>query len=378
MGKQISQKKILFIIGTRPELIKTIPVYLSFKNYDKYNVALCNTGQHKEMVSDLLKFYKIKPEFNLNVMEEGQTLEGLTIKLFKKLSNVYDIYKPELVFVQGDTTTALVGAMQAFYKKVPVAHIESGLRTYDIYSPFPEEINRQLISRIASLNFAPTIKAKENLIREGIHSSRIYVVGNTVIDALFLTLNIVEKLDINLVYHKIKYRPKNKQYILITTHRRENFGENLKNICLAIKSLADKFKDIDFVFPVHPNPNVRKIVYKYLMGIDNIFIIEPVIYPYFIFLMANCYFIMTDSGGIQEEAPSLKKPVLVLRDKTERIEAEEKGLVKVVGTNPENIIEEASKLILNLDEYKKFIGASNPYGDGKASKRILQIIEDYL
>jgi len=361
-------KKLLFIFGTRPEAIKIIPVYKKFKDSNLFDVKICITAQHREMLDDVMDFFEIKADYDLNLMQKNQSLENLSMRILNKVSDILKKEKFDLVFVHGDTTTSFFSALAAFYNRIDVVHIEAGLRTYDIYSPFPEEINRQLTSRIAKYHFAPTKKAKENLLNENVNFKNIYVVGNSVIDALFLTLK-------KLPNQKIQ---NSKPYILITGHRRENFGEGFLNICNAIKELAIKYKNYDFIYPVHLNPNVRKPVFKILSGLSNVKLIEPVNYPNFVQLMANSYLILTDSGGVQEEAPSLKKPVLVMRDTTERPEAFKKGLLKLVGTNKNKIIAEVSNLIENKDEYNKMIKDENPYGDGKTSERIFNIIKEKI
>lgn len=371
-----AKRKIMFIFGTRPEAIKIAPIYHKFMEYqDIFEVKLCFSGQHKEMVSEIIEFFDLRCDFNLKIMKRNQSLENLTANLMLKISSILETEKPDLVLVQGDTTTAFVGALAAFYKKVKVAHIEAGLRTYDKYSPFPEELNRELISRIADLHFAPTQKSKENLVKEGIDRKKIFVVGNSVIDALFYTLKKIEKEKILNCPYQVSEKRK---FILITSHRRENIGEALLNICSAIKELAEKYKDIDFVFPVHLNPNIRNTVKRLLNKIKNVYLLKPLNYTQFVYLMSKCYLILTDSGGIQEEAPSLYKPVLVLRDKTERIEGLEAGSSILVGTNKDNIVKNVSFFIENPQEYKKFAKIHNPYGDGKTAERIVRIIRDVL
>ena len=360
-------KKLLFIFGTRPEAIKMIPIYKRFKESNLFDVKICITAQHREMLDDVMNFFGVKADYDLNLMKKNQTLEELSSNVLNGVSDILKKEKFDLVFVHGDTTTSFFSSMAAFYNKVDVAHIEAGLRTYNIYSPFPEEINRQLTSRIAKFHFAPTKKAKENLLKENLNFKNIYVVGNSVIDALFLTLKKLSSQILNP-----------NPYILITAHRRENFGKKFEDICEAIKELAIKYKQFDFIYPVHLNPNVRGVVFKILSNIENVKLIEPQNYPNFMKLMAESYLILTDSGGVQEEAPSLNKPVLVLRDTTERPEALESGAIKLVGTNKEKIIKEVTNLIENKEEYKKMAKAFNPYGDGKTSDRIFEIIKKEL
>jgi UDP-N-acetylglucosamine 2-epimerase (non-hydrolysing) len=364
-------KKLLFIFGTRPEAIKMIPIYKKFKESKLFDVKICITAQHRKMLDDVIEFFGVKADYDLNIMQSNQTLEELTSRLLIKISKILEEYKPNLVFVQGDTTTSFVASLASFYKKIDIAHIEAGLRTNNRYSPFPEEINRQLTARIAKYHFAPTIKAKENLLKENIKENNIYVVGNSVIDALFLTLNRIKNKKLEL-----PYKLNNKKFILITAHRRENFGEGFLNICNSIKELALKYPQIDFVYPVHLNPNVQKPVKKILSNIKNVYLIEPLKYENFIYLMSKAYIILTDSGGIQEEAPSLGKPVLVMRKNTERPEAVEVGTVKLVGTT--KIVDEVTLLLENENEYLRYKKLKNPYGDGKTSEKVYSIIKDVL
>lgn len=361
-------KNILLVFGTRPEAIKMIPIYNALKLYGQFNVLICITAQHREMLDDVMNFFDVKADYDLDIMQPNQTLETLTSRLLLKISYVLEDCKPILVFVHGDTTTSFVTSLASFYKKIDVAHIEAGLRTHDKYSPFPEEINRQLTSKIAKYHFAPTLISKQNLLEENINEKDIFVVGNSVIDALFLTLEKIKDVKKNLVY-----TPSDKKFVLITGHRRENFGDGFLNICYSIKELALKYREIDFVYPVHLNPNVQKPVKEILSDIENVYLIEPLKYESFIYLMSMSYIILTDSGGIQEEAPSLGKPVLVMRENTERPEALEAGTVKLVGTT--RIVSEVKKLIEDTNEYTKFISKINPYGDGKTSLKITDIIK---
>lgn len=357
-------KNLLFIFGTRPEAIKMIPIYLKFKESSLFDVKICITAQHREMLDDVMEFFEVKADYDLNLMKKNQTLEELSYNVLNKVSNILKNEKFDLVFVHGDTTTSFFSALAAFYNKIDVVHIEAGLRTYDIYSPYPEELNRQCTARIAKYHFVPTEKSKQNLLNENVNFKNIYVVGNSVIDALFLTLKKISTTKQN-----------SKPYILITGHRRENFGEGFLNICNAIKELAIKYKNYDFIYPVHLNPNVREPVFKILTNLSNVKLIDPVNYPKFVELMANSYLILTDSGGVQEEAPSLKKPVLVMRNTTERPEALNEGVIKLVGTNKKKIVEEVSFLIENKDEYDRMAKGINPYGDGKTSERIVDILK---
>ncbi|BCB96286.1 UDP-N-acetyl glucosamine 2-epimerase [Dissulfurispira thermophila] len=371
-------KKILFIFGTRPEAIKLAPLYWEFKKYpNDFLVKVCVTAQHRHMLDQVLNFFGIKPDYDLDLMRENQSLFDITSYSLKGLEKVINEFSPHIVLVQGDTTTAFTGALAAFYKKIKVAHIEAGLRSGDKYSPYPEEINRILIGHIADYHFAPTERAKLNLYNEGIKDN-VWVVGNTVIDALFLGLKIVEEnrdLKNKIESYFNYFFDASEKVILVTGHRRESFGEGFENICNALKEIAELYHDMKIIYPVHLNPNVREPVQRILNGLKNVFLIEPLEYPYLIWLMSKCYMILTDSGGIQEEAPSLGKPVLVMRDVTERIEGIEAETAKLVGTKKENILKEVCTLIENHKEYQKMAKAVNPYGDGQTSKRIVEIIK---
>jgi len=369
--------RILFIFGTRPEAIKLAPLIKEFQNISEFEVKVCVTAQHREMLDQVLNFFEITPDYDLNLMKPNQSLFKLTANIIESLENVLNDFEPDLIFVQGDTTTAFAGALAGFYKKIKVAHVEAGLRTYHKYSPFPEEINRVLVGHIADYHFAPTEKAKKNLYREGI-TENVWVVGNTVIDALFLGLDIIKAQGEESYYKYFDFLDFSKKIILVTGHRRESFGEPFRNICLALKEIADSFQDVEIIYPVHLNPNVRKPVNEILNGHPRIHLIEPLAYPYLIWLMSKSYLILTDSGGIQEEAPSLGKPVLVMRDVTERTEGIKAETAKLVGTNKEKIILDTAKLLEGLEEYNKMAKAINPYGDGKASNRILNIIKEVL
>lgn len=372
--KEKYKYKVLFIFGTRPEAIKMAPVIKEFKKHTDFNVKICTTAQHREMLDQVLKFFNIKSDYDLNLMKPNQSIFDITVNALKALEKVLDLEKPDLIFVQGDTTTALVGALAGFYKKVKIAHIEAGLRSYNKYSPFPEEINRVLVGHLADYHFAPTEKAKENLLKENIKEN-VYVVGNTVIDALFLVLDIIRKTGEGEYYKYFHFIDFSKKIILVTGHRRESFGKSFENICYALKEISER-KDVEIVYPVHLNPNVRKIVNRILKGVKNIHLIEPLDYPYMIWLMNKAYLILTDSGGIQEEAPSLGKPVLVMRKVTERVEGLKAGTAKLVGTDKEKIVIETLELLNNKKKYEKMAKAVNPYGDGKASQRIKSIISN--
>jgi len=383
-----NRKKLLFVFGTRPEAIKMSPLIRIFKEREeKFDITVCVTGQHREMLDQGLELFKIKPDYDLNVMKVNQDLFQLTSDIMMGMKDVLHKEKPDLVFVHGDTTTTFLATLSAFYMKIDVAHVEAGLRTYNIYSPWPEEINRQLTGRIAKFHFAPTKRAQQNLLKEGVPKENIIVTGNTVIDALFYVVSKIKgdkKLEEKLqrdIKSKILSRnfDFNKcKFILVTGHRRENFGQGMINICEAIKEISDFDNNLHIIYPVHLNPNVKKPVNSILAGKENVHLIEPLDYLHFVYLMEKSYLILTDSGGVQEEAPSLGKPVLVMRETTERPEAVEAGTVKLVGTNKEKIVYETKKLLQNEKEYEKMSKAHNPYGDGLACQRILNFIEGVI
>jgi UDP-N-acetylglucosamine 2-epimerase (non-hydrolysing) len=377
----VDVRKFLFVFGTRPEAIKLAPLIFQFSKVNGVDMKVCITAQHRHMLDQVLDFFGIVPDFDLNIMKENQTLFDLTSDGLKGMETVLNFYIPDVIFVQGDTTTAFVGALSGFYKKVKVAHVEAGLRSFDKYSPFPEEMNRVIISRLSDFHFAPTEKARENLVNEGIRDN-VYVVGNTVIDALFLGISIIErnsdlKSEIESYFSRI-LKGKESKVILITGHRRESFGKPFEDICLAIREIASKFKDVELIYPVHLNPNVREPVNRILGNVENVHLIDPVPYPYMIWLMKRSYLVLTDSGGIQEEAPSLGKPVLVMRNVTERTEGLEAGTSKLVGTSKERIVHEVEKLLMDEGEYQKMARAVNPYGDGRSSERIVDIMLEQL
>jgi UDP-N-acetylglucosamine 2-epimerase (non-hydrolysing) len=349
------------------------PLILKAKVDASFDVRVCVTRQHNEMLYQVLDFFGIKPGYDLNIMRPDQSLYDITATILKSLQEVITIESPSLVLVQGDTTTAFIGALASYYQRVPVAHIEAGLRSHNKYSPFPEEINRVLIGHIADYHFAPTLRAKENLLREGKSPDNIYVVGNTVTDALFMTLQRIKDRDSEFRSY-FDYIDFSKKIILVTGHRRESFGEPFKEICISLRDIAEK-RDAEIVYPVHLNPNVRKPVFDILTGVENIHLIEPLEYPYLIWLMSKSFLVLTDSGGIQEEAPSLGKPVLVMRDITERVEGIEFGTCRLVGTHKETILREALRLLDDEELYKRMATANNPYGDGKSSDRIIEIIK---
>jgi UDP-N-acetylglucosamine 2-epimerase (non-hydrolysing) len=367
-------KKVLFIFGTRPETIKLAPVIREFSEAEHYRVEVCVTGQHKELLKEVLDFFEIGPDYSLGVMVENQSLFYLTSTILSKLEEVLETSKPDWIFVQGDTTTTFVASLAAFYKKIKIAHIEAGLRSLKKYSPFPEEINRILVSHLADIHFAPTEKAKEGLLREGIEDAKIFVVGNPVVDALLWGLKKVKNLQKEAFGKSFDNIDFSKRILLITGHRRESFGKPFENICLAIKEIARLYADVEIVYPVHLNPNVRKPVFKILGEEKRVHLLKPLSYPAFIWLMDKSYVILTDSGGIQEEAPSLGKPTLVMRDVTERTEGIESNHTKLVGTNKERIITELTN-ILEAEDIDSRKTNSNPYGDGQAAKRIIKIIQ---
>ena len=382
-------KKVLIVFGTRPEAIKMAPVINQLKFYDnsQFDVKVCVTAQHREMLDQVLELFEIKPDYDLNIMQEAQDLYDITTNVLQGIKKVLEDFKPDIVLVHGDTTTTSATSLAAFYKKIKVGHIEAGLRTYDIYSPYPEEANRQITGVLANYHFAPTKDAQKNLTRENKEEKNIIITGNTVIDALFLTLNkikqdknlkekIVKKIELSI--NNSQFSILNSQFILVTAHRRENFGKGFLNICKALKEIALKHPKVAIIYPVHLNPNVQEPVFKLLSNINNIFLIEPLQYEEFVYLMSKAYFIITDSGGIQEEAPSLGKPVLVLRDTTERPEALKAGTVKLVGVDKDKIVKEATNLLNSKKEYEKMSKAHNPYGDGKASERIVNFLYESL
>lgn len=378
------QKKIMLVFGTRPEAIKMAPLVKEFLRYpEKFETVVCVTGQHREMLDQVLRIFDIQPDYDLNIMKQGQDLYDVTARVLVGMRNVLRKVLPDVVLVHGDTTTSTAAALAAFYQQIPVGHIEAGLRTHDIYSPWPEEMNRQITSRIATYHFSPTPLSKQNLLAEGIKEEQIVVTGNTVIDALYRVVDHIKKnlkLDAELesllkqAGYDVTRLKEGKKLVLITGHRRENFGEGFVHICTAIKDLTKKYPDVDFVYPMHLNPNVRKPIHEVfddnLSGLGNMFFIEPLEYLSFVYLMEKSNIVLTDSGGIQEEAPGLGKPVLVMRDTTERPEALEAGTVKLVGTSYDKIVNEVSALLENQDYYNKMSKAINPYGDGKACGRI--------
>ena len=378
-------KRVMLVFGTRPEAIKMCPLVKEFQKYpDDFNTIVCVTGQHREMLDQVLKVFGVVPDFDLDIMRQGQDLYDVTSKVLVGMRDVLKEACPDVVLVHGDTTTSTATALAAFYQRIPVGHVEAGLRTRNIYSPWPEEINRQITSRIATYNFAPTPLSRRNLLEEAVDENKIIVTGNTVIDALRLVVDRIHsdsglgrELEDRILEHGYDTsRLATRRLVLITGHRRENFGEGFISICDSIRDLGTKYKDVDFVYPMHLNPNVRKPIHQVfgedLHGLGNIFFIEPLEYLEFVYLMERSAVVLTDSGGIQEEAPGLGKPVLVMRDTTERPEALEAGTVKLVGTDYGKIVGEVSLLLDDKEAYEKMARSANPYGDGKACERIVK------
>lgn len=381
-------KKIMLVFGTRPEAIKMCPLVKEFQKHpDTFKTMVCVTGQHREMLDQVLRIFDVSPDFDLNIMKQGQDLTDVTSRVLTGMRDVFKVCRPDVVLVHGDTTTSTATALAAFYAQIPVGHVEAGLRTHNIYSPWPEEINRQVTGRIATYNFAPTPLSRRNLEEEKTHGN-IYVTGNTVIDALHWVVDklngdssLAKKQEVVLsdAGYDVSRLKDDKKLVLITGHRRENFGDGFIQMVTAMKYLSEKYPDVDFVYPMHLNPNVRRPIHE-VFGEDltrpNFFFIEPLQYLEFVYLMSKAYIVLTDSGGIQEEAPGLGKPVLVMRDTTERPEALESGTVHLVGTDYDKIVNEVSTLIDNPDAYRKMSQAVNPYGDGKACQRIVNILTD--
>lgn len=377
-------KKISVIFGTRPEAIKLAPVITELNTLPGAQTHVCLTGQHRQLIDPILKSFSITPNADLDLMTPGQTLASLTARAIEAVDSYLDSFRPDLVIVQGDTTSVLAAALASFYRRIPIAHVEAGLRTYNIYSPWPEEANRTMVSRIADIHFAPTAQNRENLLREAVPSDRIHVTGNTVIDALLFTVSRLETSPATIPGLENLFsegRPIARM-VLVTSHRRENYGEGFTNICKSIAALAAKFPEVAFVYPVHLNPNVQSVVNLHLgdlrRSLRNIHLISPLDYIPFVALMRSAELILTDSGGVQEEAPSLGKPVLVLRDTTERAEAVSAGTVKVVGTDSEAIVRETTILLSDPAVREKMAHAVNPYGDGHAAKRIVSICRTFL
>ncbi|MFN1835193.1 non-hydrolyzing UDP-N-acetylglucosamine 2-epimerase [Balneola sp. MJW-20] len=372
----MSKTKLLFVIGTRPEAIKLAPVIRALRFHsDYFETRICATAQHREMLDQVMNFFDLRADFDLDLMVPGQDLFGLTNRILRGLQSVIPKIKPDWVVVQGDTTTSFAASLAAFYSKVPVAHVEAGLRTFDKSSPYPEEMNRQLISRIADLHFAPTENNRENLVKENIDERKIYVTGNTVIDALLHCRDKADHSHSTGMRHLREILDDDKKLILITGHRRENFGRGFEQICDALYRLAMR-DDIQIIYPVHLNPNVQQPVFDRLGDVENIHLIEPLDYPSFVWLMDKSHLVLTDSGGIQEEAPSLGKPVIVMREITERTEAVEAGTVLLAGTDTEKIVSETTKLLDDDDLYQAMSKRVNPYGDGNASDKIVKAFRE--
>lgn len=379
-------KKILLVFGTRPEAIKMAPLVKEFqKNIQQFKVVVCVTGQHREMLDQVLHIFDIKPDYDLNIMKTGQDLYDVTSKVLLGMRDVLQKVCPDIVLVHGDTTTSTATALAAFYQQIPVGHIEAGLRTHNMYSPWPEEMNRQITGRISTYHFAPTSLSKKNLLEEGVSEENIIVTGNTVIDALHLVVDKIEKdeelknglqTELKISGYDVTRLNNGRKLVLITGHRRENFGDGFISMCKAIRTLTKKYPEVDFVYPMHLNPNVRRPIHEVfgenLASLDNMFFIEPLEYLAFVFLMRKSTIVLTDSGGIQEEAPGLGKPVLVMRDTTERPEALEAGTVKLVGTDYDKIVSGVSGLLDNQEYYELMSKAVNPYGDGVACDRIVK------
>ena len=373
-------KKLLLVFGTRPEAIKMASIVELLKNDTRFEYKVCVTGQHKEMLGQVLQLFNIVPDYDLGIMRPGQTLISITTSILDGLSNILVSDKPDVMLVHGDTTTTLAATLAGYYHQVKVGHVEAGLRTGDIYSPWPEEGNRKVTGALANVHFAPTEASKNNLLKEGVDNNNVFVTGNTVVDSLLIAKQILDDdLEITRKFEQeFKFINNNRRMILITGHRRESFGQGFEEICHSIKVLSSKYPDVDFVYPVHLNPNVMEPVHRILEGVSNIYLIPPQEYMPFIFLMSKAYLILTDSGGIQEEAPSLGKPVLVMRETTERPEAVAAGTVILVGASRDKIINYVTTLLDDSTVYNTMSRAHNPYGDGNAAKRILDILDHYI
>jgi UDP-N-acetylglucosamine 2-epimerase (non-hydrolysing) len=369
-------KKNLIVFGTRPEAIKMAPLVKAFQKSDNFETKVCVTAQHREMLDQVLEFFEITPDYDLDLMKPGQNLYGLTAAIITSMQPVLESFQPDYVYVHGDTTTTMATSIAGFYSGAKVCHVEAGLRTFDKWAPFPEEINRRVTGHVADYHFAPTQTSHTNLMREGVEKGAVVITGNTVIDALHESVSRVKNLD-SKALHELKAKiSHDKKIILVTGHRRENHGQGFINICHALKEIAEKFKDVEIVYPVHLNPKVQKPVYDLLGDLDNIKLIDPLAYPEFVWLMDRSHLVITDSGGVQEEAPSLGKPVLVMRDTTERPEAVEAGTVILVGTDTDKIVSEATSLLTDEVKYRTMSKLHNPYGDGNACKRIVEFMKN--
>lgn len=376
-----NQMDTLCIFGTRPEAIKMAPLIKKLNEHSNINNKVCVTGQHLSMLNQVLDVFQIRSDFNLQVMTENQDLNTLTAKIILKLSDVIEEKRPDLILVHGDTTTTFAATLAAFHQKIPIAHVEAGLRSGNIHSPWPEEANRKLTSCLADLHFAPTLRSKQNLLEEGIEEKKIYITGNTIIDALHEITGLLESDQIiqKMMQQKFSFLNPKRKLILVTGHRRENFGKGLEQICHALATIAQLFvNEVEIIYPIHLNPNVQQPVKVLLGSVSNIHLIEPVDYLSFVFLMKSSYLILTDSGGVQEEAPSLGKPVLVMREITERPEGIEAGIARLVGTQTQQIVEHVACLLRNSDQYASMRNAINPYGDGRASLRIASMISKWI
>ncbi len=380
----------MLVFGTRPEAIKMAPLVKEFQRHpDRYKTVVCVTGQHRQMLDQVLQLFEIVPDYDLNIMKQGQDLYDVTARILTGMRDIFARCRPDLLLVHGDTSTSTAAALSAFYAQIPVGHVEAGLRTHDIYSPWPEEMNRQITGRIATLHFAPTTRSRDNLLAENVNQANIVVTGNTVIDALHLVVSKIENdasLERQLIDHvkaagyDLSRLDSGRRLVLITGHRRENFGDGFLNICNAIRELAERYPDVDFLYPMHLNPNVRKPINEVFGNIShgNAFFIEPLEYLYFVYMMKRSYLILTDSGGIQEEAPSLGKPVLVMREVTERPEALEAGTIRLVGTDRQLIETEAARFLDDADYYAANQRIANPYGDGQACQRIVACVDSHF
>jgi len=372
--------KTLCVFGTRPEAIKMAPLVLALASDKRFEAKVCVTGQHREMLDQVLELFDIRADFDLNIMKPGQDLTDVSTSIMQGLKSVFIGFKPDIILVHGDTATTFAASLAAYYHQIPVAHVEAGLRTGNLYSPWPEEGNRKLTGALATLHFAPTETSRTNLLREGVDPTNITVTGNTVIDAL---LGVISRLEKDQALRTIASLPSEfldpaRKLILVTGHRRESFGDGFERICQALMEVAQLHPEVDIVYPVHLNPNVREPVNRLLTGIANIYLIEPLDYLPFVYMMSRAHIILTDSGGIQEEAPSLGKPVLVMRDTTERPEAVAAGTVKLVGTETANIVRELHRLLADTDAYREMSYSHNPYGDGKACELIIEKVAGYL
>jgi UDP-N-acetylglucosamine 2-epimerase (non-hydrolysing) len=371
-AERYRKAKVMVVVGTRPEAIKMAPIICEFQaREEKCDLTVVNTAQHRQMVDEVFSIFDITPDIDLDIMEDNQDLSTLFTKSAKALEKVLQVHRPHILLIQGDTSTVFVASLMAFYNQIDVAHVEAGLRTRDIYNPFPEEVNRRITSVISRINFAPTERAKKNLLKEGYPEESIFVTGNSVIDALLMALEIEHRFQEEAL-NSIDYD--SCKVILVTAHRRENHGEPLENICKAILELTEYHKDVVFVYPVHPNPNVKTTVERVLSGKERIFLVDPLDHMSFVHLMKKSYLLLTDSGGIQEEAPSMEKPVLVLRKTTERPEAIDAGTARIIGTQKQDIIDEVTSLLCDKGKYEGMVVNENPFGDGKASKRIADVI----